>query len=170
MSMKITKWEVMNITSRKGIFYRTKMLKGPLRRQLFYWQIYIVVSTFVLSFYFQGLEGLRSSVCQGIQCPKISSTPCQQIFSHSQQDHNPWLCKGPKLEQRTLGVGEQVKYRIFKDICICIVVILPEQKPTSLLALEVMDWMCWLQERSEAIDTPRYLMQSTASINIWRKH
>ena len=25
--------------------------------------------------------------------------------------------------------------------------------------------MCWLQERSEAIDIPRYLMQSTASMS-----
>ena len=38
-------------------------------------------------------------------------------------------------------------------------------KPTSLLALEVMDWSCWVQERSEAIDIRRYLMQSTASMS-----
>ena len=29
------------------------------------------------------------------------------------QDHNPWLYRGPKLEQRTLGVGEQVIHRFF---------------------------------------------------------
>jgi len=46
--------------------------------------------------------------------PKFQAHPaCQQIFAHSQRDHNPWLCKGPKLEQRTLGVGEQEKHRVF---------------------------------------------------------
>ena len=50
--------------------------------------------------------------------PKISNTPCQQIFAHSQEDHNPWLYRGPKFNQHILGVGEQVTHFFFLSFLI----------------------------------------------------
>ena len=67
------------------------------------------------------LGRLKEPSISGYLNPKISNTPCQQIFAHSQEVHNPWLCRGPKFDQHILGVGEQVTHFFFLSFFLVIV-------------------------------------------------
>ena len=82
MTMKITKGEVMNITSRIGIIYST----GKRARLLTNLYSSINFCAFLLVSILGRFKELSIS---GYPVSQDFKHTCQQIFAHSQRDHNP---------------------------------------------------------------------------------